>query len=514
MKKEKQKPETGNSREHNDRTNLYLALILSFGFLIAVIPAFIFSYPAVQTDGATHYVNAKIFAETGSLGSEIPKYNWIGIAERKLSEYPPLTTITLGFLIKIFGNDLIWINGLYAAIFLVIGNFFIYLFTRELTGKKGIALLVTLFSTLNVRAYYTLFSGILPAFTSFCLSFPAMYFALKYFNNKKTKDLLMSILFNGLVWFTYIQQGIFLLILEIALFLGVLFSKKIRIEFPKIKIKFKEFKAEDYKTFFYLIIPAFAIALFVVVKYMFAAKARAGIITELLYSLLSATSGYQRIWENMLIMDEPIMVLFAFAGIIYLIYKQYWKSLMLIAAGLIILFVNALIPEGLWIKIYLLRFYLIFFVIMAVSASIILYEFSSNKKIRKTVVAIILVSLLLQAAKLGVFYKKMAPAINDEEYASSMFLKQHKESSILYIQNEDVSSSFRDFKWIVVYAQTNNYDYASANYRDMLKPPEMGKYDYVYVYNKNFLKQEENEAFASQNVAFEGKSVIIYKIEK
>ncbi|HLD88865.1 MAG TPA: hypothetical protein VI894_01530 [Candidatus Nanoarchaeia archaeon] len=496
-----------------NKKKIYLALILIAGFIITATPAFLFKHPVVQTDGATHFVNARIFAETGSLNSEIPKYNWIGIAERKLSEYPPLNTILLGFFIKIFGNDMVWLNGLYAAVFLVIGNYFIYLFTRELTENENIALLVTLFSLLNVRAYYTIFSGILPAFVSYCLSFGALYFALKYFRNQKTKDLLFSIILNAAVWFTYLQQGLFLLAMEAALFAGVLMSRKIKLSIPQIKCDFEKFKVKDFKPFFYLIVPSFLIAVLVAVKYMFAAKARTGIITELIYSFLSATSGYQKIWETIIIMDEPIMVTFAFIGILYLLYKQYWKPFSLIAVGSIIVLINTIIiPENLWVKIYFNRFYLMFFIIMAISASIMLYNFSKNKNIGKVVSAIIIISLLLQAGKLAVFYYKIGPALDSEEYASAMFLNERRNSSILYIQNEDVSASFRDFKWIVVYAETNNYDFVPVNYLGKLENPE--GYDYVYIYNKNFLKQEDKNALKKLNIAFEGKHVEIYEVTK
>ena len=75
---------------------------------------------------------------------------------------------------------------------------------------------------------------------------------------------------------------------------------------------------------------------------------------------------------------------------------------------------------------------------------------------------IIVVSLLIQVAKVIFFLSMVQPAITPEELTLAQSLQP--DDHILYVNKLDTTASFRDFKWIPVFAGSKNFDVIGDGY--------------------------------------------------
>lgn len=479
---------------------IILILILIVNAMLVLAPAFSFNLPIVQTDGATHYVYAKVYSETLSLDSKNPEYNKIGSAEEKISDYPPFTTIIFGGIIRIFGNDIFWINGGLSVIFFLLASIFFYMLLRDLTKNKSIALIGLVFFVLNVRAYYTLLTGTYPAFISFCLSIPALYFSYKLFSGR-IQNLAFAIIFTFLTTLTYTIQGLYLIFLEFMLWLGMEIAKNIDIKFPKIDLKIN-LSSSGIKKVASLIIPS--LVFFVIIFLRFSLEARSPWISEWISNLLSTCPGYPCIWKYFFIVDNPLIVLFAVIGIFYLIYKKNWMLVSLFLGGVMIVLSGGLF-SGSGIIYFIYRFYTTFFVLLLIPASILLNRIITKN--RKLGIFLLIIALIIQISIVGFFYSKIGSAISQEEYAASKELLKYSNSSILYVNNDNEVGSFKAFKWIVVFAESENYNLTK------MVPEELKGYDYIFVENKENLSSEEEKSLSNCETIFDGKMVEICKTQ-
>ncbi|MFC2143103.1 hypothetical protein ACFLQN_01765 [Candidatus Aenigmatarchaeota archaeon] len=492
-----------------DRTNITILILIVVMLALVLYPAFAYSIPITQTDGATHYIYAKTYSDTGDLNALNPAYNTLGSCETRISDYPPLTTIIFSSLISIFGNDVFFINGGLAAIFFLIASIFVFLFFKDVTNNKKIALLGLLFFVLNLRAYYTLTTGIFPSFISFCLTIPSLYFAYRFFTNKGNTywNFIFMIVLNFLTTLTYTVQGAYLIFIEFAMWIGIIIDEKVDIKLPQINYKIKRIDFSDFNKIIYFLLPV--VILFIVVFSMFtiteSSSVRSDWLSNWASDLMGSCTGYPCAWNFFLITDGPVFILMAFLGSIYLFFKKQWKILSLVLASLIILLSGSFFINGTEnVMLYLYRFYTTFFVFLSIPTSILIYKILSNKQVRNVGVIILVLILMIQVGKLGFFYSQMTPAITMDEYYASQELLGYSDSRILYVNNDIESGNFRAFKWIVVYARSENYDVEN------ILPNEITGYDYVFVKNKNILTEIEQKTLESLDITFTGEEVAIY----
>lgn len=476
-----------------------LIVILLINAVLALYPAIRFDLPVTQTDGATYYTFSRLFVENG-INSENPTYNQIGALEKRISEYPPLVIVVFGSLIKYFGNDLFWVNGGYGAIFFLIATVFVYLLFKELNGNYWIGLFGALFSIFNVRAYYTLFAGQTPFFTAVCLTFPALFFTLKYFRENKIYHLVTAIIISALTYLSYTPQAFFLTILQIGLAVGFCLKQKLKLDLPKIKIVwlYKDLN----KKMLYFFVPLFILAGILTKIYLFATSGRQGFVQQILSGLMTSGYGYQAVWGYILIMDNPIIVTLAIAGLFYLLYKQEWEILALVLAGLSIVLINIFAIPDVFAKYFFYRFYVTFFVLILIPTSIIFVNGLKNRHTRVFFVVLLILSLLIQIAGIGFFYSKIGPAISADERDAALFLAQNPSASVLYVNNVPEEGLFRASKWIFVYARSENFDTSD-------KIPEKINQKYIFIADYSKLSVGETEKTDLLKTVFSSGNVVI-----
>ncbi len=498
--------------------NKWILLLFLAVAILCFYPAMKFDLPVVQTDGASQYIYAKTLADTGSLNSDNPIYNQYSSLEKKISDYPPFMPASFAVFIKVFGNgaaDTALINGVFGGIFILFGLFFIYVFAKELTGSKGIAAIVLLFAVLNVRMYFMLFVGMFSSVVAFALFFPALYFALKFFKADKFSGINFgfALLFNILVFLTYPIFGIYLLFIESLLWLGLALKNKLNFSFPQIKLNFKPVSFTDFKKYLYFIIPALAVFIFVLLTFALNTVARSSWVGQWISALLGNCPGYQCVWGYFLIADGILFVLFAAIGIFYLIYKQDWPVVFLFLAGLfIVLFKNWFVTGDVTILIYLYRFYVIFFVLMAIPAAMLVYDGLRNINTKKLTAVLFAVCILLQVLTIGMFMSFVQPALSHDEYDAAIFLKENP-GKTLFFDNKEESAQFRSFKWVVVYSQQNVFDVLSKNNGVTALPLDFSdlNYDNVFISDVNSLGWKDKTLLDLGYVAaFENGSVAVY----
>ncbi len=488
--------------------NKVAAVLIIFNIALVLAPAFMFNLPVVQTDGATHYVYAKTFMEAGTLDVENPPYNQIGSIENSLSEYPPFSIYVFSALLSLFGNDVFLINGGLGVIFFIIASTFVYLILKELTGDDRIATIGLVLSILNLRAYFTLFTGVYPAFIAFALTLPALYFALKFFKDSRifTINLALVLVFTVLTVLTYTVQGLFLIFLEIMLWIGVKFDEKVKIKFHT-RFILRKFGMKELKKLLLLLIPLIAIFLVVMSSVVITdgTSERITWIDDWFSSLMSSCASYPCVWTNFLITDGPIFMLLATLGFIYLILKNKWTELSLVGGGLLIVLSGSMFVDSTGILVFIYRFYTTFFVLMSIPVSIFVYRVAMNRKFRQVGVILIVLLFLIQFVKLGYFYSQITPAITQDEFDAAARLSEYNASSILFVSNENEINTFKSFKWVVVYTTAQDYTVQTGLY-------DFDGYDYIYVQNTESLSREELVSMDGKEVIFDQGLARIYKL--
>ncbi|MDP2750789.1 MAG: hypothetical protein Q8O89_08215 [Nanoarchaeota archaeon] len=490
--------------------NKFLILILLITFIITSYPSFKYKLPVVQTDGASYYGYAKVYAETNNFDALNPAWNMWGSLEQKVSDYPPLFTILLGNLLKITNKDIFLINGFLLSFFFLLAIVYVYLITLELTknfeNNKKIALLSAIFIALNVRAYFHIFSGQFTLFISACLAFPAIYYTIKYCNEKMNIQLVASFIFVLLAGLTYMQQVLYILILQFAYVLGHIAKRKVKIEFPKIDIKFK-FDKSDTKKIAIIIFPTVIIFTIIFLTYGINSN-RSGFLSTIISSLFdNNVAGFQAIWAKFFITDGPILFTMALIGLIYLIYTQEWNILGIILGGSLIVISGSLFFVGEpMIKMLVYKFYFTFSVLMAISASIIFVKLLSVKNLKNLFKFILILCLIIEITKVGFFYSQIGEAITLEEYQASLSIKDQNEN-MLFIFSDEADQGFKCFKWILVFSRSEKYDALKT------LPENLSKYKTLFIIDKNKINLTRIEELSIFRKTFEGNNVIIYQIK-
>lgn len=488
-----------------NKTSTALIIILLVIASIALAPAIAYKLPIVQTDGATHYTYAKLYVESG-LDAKNPEYNKWGSGEEKVSDYPPFTTIVFGNILRFFGNDVFWINGGLGLIFIIIAAVSLYFFVKDVFNSS-IALIALLFFALNLRIYYTLFVGIYPALIAACLSIPALYFSYKFFSSEKRQVLsfVMTFIITALVIFTYPVMGAYLIILELFLWLGIKAREKLQVNFPKIDIKVKRSSLRELKPL--LIIIPIALLFLLALKSFTINESRVTWLSEFTGEMFKQCSGYPCVWKYFVIMDSPLIVLFAALGFLYLLYKNKWDIIFLLIGALAIVMLGSIVTTGIVYLIY--RFYVLFSILLAIPAAVFIYKIISMRELRKIGILLLVIMLAMQAAILGYFYAHIQPSISQSEISAAQILYQHKDSNILYLVKEKDPGSFKSFKWVLLYAKSEHY----VTPIQLDSSINLSMYDYVFVNDESKLTQQENSMLSGLNKIFDEGNVQVFQVK-
>lgn len=453
-----------------DKKLLVLAVL---AFVLAAWPAFVYDVPIVQTDGASHYVYAKTFKESG-LDAVNPRYNWYGSAERFVNEYPPLSPVVLGFLMYLF-DDIMLINGLYGALFAVLGVVFLYLFVKEISNDQ-IALLASVLYLFNVRAYVGLFIGLYASSIAYYLTWTALYFALLAFK-RGGLNWLWAFLVTGLISLTYPLHVLFVLLLQMFVWKGVYLQGKYKIKWPKIETTLKGWKWKDCYSIWGYVLGCMMFLFIVLYNFIFTSgHARASWVGEWINSLLAGNCAtYPCIWKYFLLLDGPILVMAAIGGFLLAWYKNDWIMANIGTGALIIALIDLLfIPGDIVMLIYVYRVYTVLFVLFAILAAYCLKSCEYKDMVRVTIG----IMLVIQVVKLGLFFMQVGPAMLPEDVGAVEYL-QGIDGSILYVNNLAETDSFRSFKWIPVMVGNSNVEIVH-------KMPSRVDADYLYVGNGEY----------------------------
>ncbi len=447
------------AKDMTKNTAFWLVTLVVLVNVLLLTPTVVNHLPISQYDGAYYYNLARTWKEKGFNAELEPKIPGVDT----VSDFPPVLIWMLKKMLD-FGLDIWVINGVLVGLIFVIGNIYLYFLVKKLTKDKTAALLTLVFSVLSVRAYYSIFAGIWPTTVAISFSWIALFYVVCFLEKPNTKNMLPVIALNLLVIFTHTVSGIFLLFIEAFLCLGFVADKKIKIEFPKINFEIKQQQnKKDYSLLLVFGISIFAVIVSIPLYILVGQKQ--GWLTPWFDNMLSTYGGYQVIWQYFLVLDGPIITILAAVGALLLIYRaNNWKTFSIILAGfLMVVSRKFIIAGGVYgIENYFLKFYPMFFVLMALSASIVLARFIRNKKLKNVGIALVILAILFQIAVLGYFYSKIQPAITDDELSAAKFILHKQPASVLYVYNIPEDASFRSSYWILVLSHQKSFKTAES----------------------------------------------------
>ena len=323
---------------------------------------------------------------------------------------------------------------------------------------------------------------------------PALYFSLRFFSGRSRTDFAFSMVLTLLATLAYSIQGLYLIFLEAALWLGCELEKKLKIRFPKIELKIGKM---ELKSIAYLIIPCIAFSAFVFLR--FGISTRGSWISEWISSLLASCPGYPCIWTQFLIVDNALVIVAAALGVIYLAYTKNWKILSLFLGGSLIVLAGTLF-QGSGIVRLTYRFYTTFFALLVLPAAVIIQKLIAKN--RKAGMVLLIAAMVLQLSIIGIFFSKIGPAITHDEFRAAGELSKLN-GSVLYVNNVQEEGNFRDFKWIVVFAKSDNYTVHNS-----LGNP--AGFSYIFVQDKSQLNATENGALKAWGIMYDGEKARIY----
>ncbi|PIN69553.1 hypothetical protein COV93_05040 [Candidatus Woesearchaeota archaeon CG11_big_fil_rev_8_21_14_0_20_43_8] len=481
-----------------------MLIFLSIG--LAVVPTVSYDRPISQYDGAYYYLIAKAWVQGGYDSSVNKNVNIVN----NVSDYPPGLIAFYKVIFQYFDADLLVINGFFIAALFVLGNIFMYYAILTLTENRLISLLVLAYSVLNIRAYFMIFGGMQPTIAGISIGFAAFFFFCRWLKERKKSDMILVIIINCIIAIIHSATLLFILILELSLFFGTIADKKMKIKLPDIRIRFKKISPSDLKGLLYVIIPVFV---FILLMRFF--------ITDLLSinvflkewiktSLLTHDAGgYQSIWKVSFLMEGPIVYVLSMIGIVHILFKKDLKVFFLIIGGfLFILSRHILFPKPSWPIHFIYNFYPIWTILVALSAAYIFYWVLKDKNIRWIGMTILIVSLLIQIIKLGIFFSMLGPAITTDEVSAIEYLKENLgDESILFYNNID-EFGWRAFIWVPVLSEPK----ASLQTRDIdIFRDNIADYDLLYIGDNTKLDKDENELLSDKTKVYEKGHVTIYK---
>lgn len=488
-------------KKHHNLDKIALCL-LALNLLIAALPALTFSLPFTQWDAGVYYTLTQAFDKGGfnapySLDPSITK----------VSDHPILLILYMWLGTKLL-PDMWVINGFLIAIAFVFANYFVYLFAKKASGKADFALLVLVYAALNIRAYYSLLVGVWATFFAVCLAWSALYFTYDLFKSKANskKNFGWMLLFTILTILAHTITGAFLVFLQLMIYLGTLLEEKVKFNW-KININLKQISKADYKPLIYMIIPV--VFLFYSIFRVALIPSRESWISPWVSGMLEPYGGFQRIWQFFLLLDGPIITISAILGLIYLIYSQKWRLVLLFSGGLLIVLARFLFVSGDVgaLIMHFNKFYVMFYVFIAIAGTFFLYGLAKRKETRSIALTLLTISILFQIAKVGAFYSLLSPAITQEELESAQFLNDYREDRILYINKIDSGTSFRSFSWI--YFISNPVEGHESRILDDIPPDIHEKIIYVSDYKK--LSNDENARLRAFKVIHQKGNVRIYQ---
>lgn len=499
-----------------NRTFCTIGVIILVSLVILNLPNLLFDLPVGQTDQAHFFSLSKAVSLGYGLNDQVP--NWINLPEiEKVKDYPFILTSLFSFM-SLFINEIKLLNGIFLSPFFILFLIYSFLLTKKLTKNTQLSIIVTLFMSFNLRVYYFAIAGVWPFLIATFITLPSIFYFIKFIELidsnkiKKVTYFFLALICNFLVIHSHQMMGAFLIFMECMLLVGYYLNKKIQINWPKINLSFieKEEEKKDHKKLINnLILIMSILTIFLINALCFTlTSGRKGWLTSWMDYMLSPFHGFQLAWKYFLIFDGPLITILGVIGILVIIYYNEFKKLGLIVSGIIIILLPFLVLGDGKMATYCYKYYLFFYYLLALSFTNLIFKIRGiikegdyNKKIKnmsKLFMIILIISLTIQVSKVLIFMNMVEPAITYDEFEASQFLKIQNDSSILYINNVNEESSFKCFKWIYVFSESENFKEIEVVDYNL-----MNNYDLILILDKNKVN------LTNQTILFEQKDIII-----
>lgn len=478
---------------------LWLLVILLVNLAIVLYPTIATSLPITQTDGLTYFGISQTLAETGDFFAEIPDYLPVkGEEGVYVNEFLPVPILYMAAFIKIFGERIVMNGGALGLLF-VLANLYLYLLVTRLTSKK-VALIVTLFSVLNFRFYFLLWGGNWANVCGMMFGMPSLYYYLKFLEEKKITFIILSSLFLLLTAGSHTMHFLFVVFLMIGLWFGIKVLKNTEIKLPEIKFKFGPSDKKTLSTVIKTLVISAIVFLGTFIPFVLTGT-RTKWVTEWI-EYLKEFDKVPQFWHYGILADGPILLVFAVFGVIYAFYKQNWKLLSLaIPSYIIINLTNFLVPDEIWLSLFIYRFQAIHFIILALLTTYFIFSvIKSHPQLKKTLTTLVVLSLVWQATKMGALMSEIEPAITEDEKIAAEYMAELN-GEFWLINNVDTFSSFRSYEWIFAYAD-GNVDNVTSTITERAQP-----YEYLMIQDIYTLGTEP----IGREKVFQQGSVAIYK---
>lgn len=507
-----------------------LILIFLVNIVLAFYPTIFISNPVSQFDGGYYYTIAKTWQESG-INAEVPRHAQSSI--KKVSDYPPFVPFMILILLKLKVPEQFIYNGGFAAVFLLIGNFYFFLLVEKLTKSRNTAIIALALSVLSLRTYYQLYGGIWPFLVASALSIGALYHFISYNDAKEgkkdkkqeKKHLSYCIALSVIVFLTNSFPGVFMLILMGAYLVAKAVQQEQKEENKNIKRKVDKPGSETkgIEEIVYvggyigdaenkllkdnrIKLLGFLGVIFIGLTLQYAlVDSKESWFLEWKNSLISgAPQGYPPIWRYFMIIDNPLLVIMAVIGVLYLLRTKQFETASLTLGGVAIILLNYLIvPKGIWLGHFFLNFYLTFYYLICISAAVALVAWSREGRLWKPYLACTLaIGLLMTAA----FAAITQPAITDEElYAAKNFAKIDA-GKTFFVTNID-EQGFRSTNWVFVFADPKDYDFGTSI------PEDISNYNIVFIFDRTKLSEKEISAMGEIQPIYEGNKVLVAKVK-
>ena len=433
----------------------YLVFLLLVGLIIFNIPL-VFDTPVGQTDQAHFYSLAKAIREEGCIDCLAPAYANFDLGEIvSIADYPALFTSFFAVLSGFF-NDILLLNGLFMSIFYVLFLIYTYKFTKLLMKDNTLSLLVTVFMAFNLRFFYMAIVGIWPFLISACLAMPSLYYFLLYVTNNRRNYAFWCVIFTILSIHAHQMMSIFLLILMIMLYLGYSVEQRMFLQFPRISLKTVKKKCR-LKPLLVIFIPI--TVFFLLNAFLFTlTEGRVSWLSGWIEHLLEDRQGIIMAWYYLFLFDGPLVFIFGLLGGVYFFFTNKWKMFFLWLGGVGLVLLPLLMLGQTKIASYPQKFYVFFFFILVLGFLCMINEL----RWRKLFWVIIVISLLIQIGKVLFFLSMVQPAITPEELALAQSLQP--DDHILYVNKWTTGGTFKEFKWMPVFAGSRNFDIIREGY--------------------------------------------------
>lgn len=485
------------------KQNIWILLILAINLALVLYPTFLTSLPVTQTDGLTYFGTSKLLADTGDFFAELQDFIPAkGDEATHINEFLPVPIVYMAAFIRLFGERIV-INGGALGLLFMLSNLYLYFFIKKLTSKK-VALIATLLSVLNFRFYFLLWGGNWANVCAMMLSIPALYYYLEYLEDNKKSSLLFATCGLLLTAGSHTVQFLFLICVMIGLWFGIKVLKNTKIKFAEVKFDFGATEEKTITTIVYTLLISVTAFVLTFIPFVLAGT-RTSWVTEWI-NYLKTYNKVPEFWHYGFLTDGPVLIILGLAGLLYAIYKQNWKLAGLaIPSFVIINLTNFLVPNEIWLSLFVSRYQAMHFVILAILTSYFVFEvIEHTSKLKKIFIILLIIGILWQVILLGLFVHEVEPAITADELAAAQYMN-NLDANFWLLNNVNGDSSFKSYEWILAYGNGEKNNVSQVITEKWLE------YDYLIIQDETIISEEEKDILSGAEKVFERGVVSVYK---